>query len=159
MSTELEPQIESRIEKIRRLSQEYHSKATELHDSARSQLPEEVKTTISPARLMTEGIGKIIVGTGIDVAGGLLTASGTIGLSELLPMEDYLVDTAVARLNEAISHREIRKSSYALSHLFNWVPILGDFVNPTAIDGAKDIWQASKAFYLAMKNNGPQTED
>lgn len=153
---ENDPGPENRLEGIGRISKNHLERVKALNESAQANLPEEIRAKTTPGRMFAEGVGKIILGTGFDVAGGVFAALTSFGLSEIFPMEDYAIDFAVAKTVDKITNRDFRKRSKAIGYGLNWIPVVGDFINPTAVDGAIDVFQASKALIQTARGNTPE---
>lgn len=124
-----------------------------LNESARANLPLEIRDKLSPLRLIGEGLGKSALGISLDLLEGATLASLTFGLSEIFPLTELAADYGTARIAEAITNRRLRPASKRWGYILSFVPLLGDIASPTLFDGLADILIGIKALTQpGMKN-------
>ena len=71
----------------------------------------------------------------------------TAGISEVIPVSEYIADFGAAKIAEKITGRELRSTPIWMARVLNWIPFVGDFASATFFDGLIDI--ASGSYELA----------
>lgn len=127
-----------------------------LNERAREKLPEEIRSKITPLRLIGEGIGKSALGITVDVSEGAVLAALTAGISELVPVTEIIADWGSTKIAEKITGRNLRGGSKAIGYSMSLVPFVGDFASPTLIDGVTDIYVGTRALLDANSSSNIQ---
>ena len=155
-SEQEEQELPESLKPVEEVNLTFLSKARALNERARTKLPEEIKSKLTPMRLVGEGLGKTALGLSVDVVEGATLASLTFGLSELIPLTELAADFGTAKLAEVLTQRPIRSESKKWGYILSWIPLIGDFASPTLFDGLTDIYIGSRALAQSMGSNTEQ---
>lgn len=143
------------LDTVETTTAEFADRASKLTTNSREKLPPEIKNIISPTRMVAEGVGKSILGLGVDLAEGAGSFLYTWGLSEIVPVPEFIADFGTAKFAETFTGRELRRGPKFWGYTLSFLPYIGDFASPTFFDGMMDIYQGSKALVTGDRSNLP----